>query len=424
MLADVEFPIHTATLDNGLRVHVSPDRQVPITAVNLWYDVGSRDELPGQTGWAHLFEHLMFQGSANVASGEHLEALQSVGGSANATTWFDRTNYFETVPKGALNLALWMEADRLASLADCLTETSVATQRDVVKEERRQRYDNVPYGDAIEHLIKLTFPADHPYGHSTIGSMADLDLATREGAQAFFREHYTTSNAVLTICGDISPAKGFKKAQKYFGALPSTPPPARRVPEPLPPLTGVPRLEVAAPVPADAVFVSWRLPAIGHPDYDAAALAMAILGFGMASRFYRGLILGGLAQSASCAPLGLVGGNSFGYAVAYCLPGTPAEDLEAKLLEEVALLAANGPQPAETARVRTQHARDWLTSLADIGRRADAICEAATLLRDPGRVNRRLEEVNRVTDEQIQQAAQTYLAPESRSVVHYLGGPR
>ncbi|HEX5335577.1 MAG TPA: insulinase family protein, partial [Propionicimonas sp.] len=153
----LNYPIHQRTLHNGLRVVVSPDHSVPMVAVNLWYDVGSRDERPGEHGWAHLFEHLMFSGSDHVRTGEHLNLLQSLGGAVNATTWFDRTNYFETLPVGALELALWMEADRLATLPAHLDEHSVDTQREVVKEEKRQRYDNVPYGDAMQRIVGLVF---------------------------------------------------------------------------------------------------------------------------------------------------------------------------------------------------------------------------------------------------------------------------
>lgn len=158
MTPSLDYPLYARTLANGLRVQVNPDHAAPIVAVNLWYDVGSRDEEPGHTGFAHLFEHVMFQGSAHVASGEHLTLMQNAGGSVNATTWFDRTNYFETIPVGALDLALWLEADRLSSLADALTTENFENQRDVVKEEKRQRYDNQPYGDAIERIIALAFP--------------------------------------------------------------------------------------------------------------------------------------------------------------------------------------------------------------------------------------------------------------------------
>jgi zinc protease len=199
----VDYPIVEHRLGNGLRVIASPDHGAPSVAVNLWYDVGSRDEEPGRTGFAHLFEHIMFQGSAHVPSGQHIGLLQAAGASVNATTWFDRTNYFETLPTGGLDLALWLEADRLGTLLDALTQESLDNQREVVKEERRQRYDNVPYGDAMELLNALTFPPDHPYGHTTIGSMDDLNAATLADVQSFFRTHYRPSNAVLSVVGGV-----------------------------------------------------------------------------------------------------------------------------------------------------------------------------------------------------------------------------
>ncbi|MDQ7992755.1 MAG: pitrilysin family protein, partial [Propionicimonas sp.] len=271
----VDYPVHTRVLDNGLRVVVSPDRSVPIVAVNLWYDVGSRDERAGESGWAHLFEHLMFQGSSQVASGEHMQLLQNVGGSVNGSTWFDRTNYYETVPTGALDLALWLEADRLATLADHLDATNLQTQRDVVKEEKRQRYDNVPYGHALQHLVELAFPPDHPYGHVTIGSMADLDAATPESAKAFFARHYRPDNAVLTLVGDVVAKDAFKRVEKAFGRIPSWNPVRRAAPQPLPPLAGGERRDVTAAVPADAVYLAWRLPARDTPRFDAADLVQA-----------------------------------------------------------------------------------------------------------------------------------------------------
>src|SRR3954447_22120201 len=228
------YPIVQQTLDNGLRVISSPDHLAPSVAVNIWYDVGSRDEEEGRTGFAHLFEHVMFQGSAHVASGQHIALLQAAGAVVNATTWFDRTNYFETLPTGGLDLALWLEADRLGSLLDALTQESLDNQREVVKEEKRQRYDNVPYGDVMERLIRLTFPADHPYGHTTIGSMDDLNAATLEDVQSFFRSHYLPSNAVLSIVGDVEPEVAFERAETYFGHLHGGQKPAKAPAAPLP----------------------------------------------------------------------------------------------------------------------------------------------------------------------------------------------
>jgi predicted Zn-dependent peptidase len=415
----VDYPIHTTTMANGMRVIVSPDHGVPAVAVNIWYDVGSRDETAGQTGWAHLFEHLMFQGSAHVASGEHLAALQAVGGSANATTWFDRTNYFELVPTGALDLALWMEADRLATLPDHLTQENVDTQRDVVKEERRQRYDNVPYGDSIEYLISLAFPPDHPYGHSTIGSMSDLDLATPASAIAFFTRHYRPNNAVITLCGDITPDDGFARVERYFGDLKAPDHPARPQAQALPGLTGLPRVATAGPVPADAVSFVWRLPVVDTPSYDAATMAMTILGQGLTSRFYRNLVQRELAQGAEAGPLGLIGGNSFGFAQALAMPGVSPEELEAAMVAELTGLIESGPTAVELERVKVQYLRHWLSHLADLGTRADQLSGSALLFGDPERINRRIAEINRLDLDAVQSAAAEYLAPQARGVLDY-----
>ncbi len=242
-VADIAYPIADRTLPNGLRVVVSEDHTVPTVTVNLWVNVGSRHERAGRTGFAHLFEHLMFQGSRNVASGEHFSALMAEGGRLNATTWFDRTNYFETVPKGALELALWLEADRHGHLLDALNQENLDNQRDVVKEEKRQRYDNVPYGNALVDVYATIFPEGHPYHHPTIGSMEDLDAASLEDVHAFFRRYYGPNNTVLTIVGDVVPDEAFAAAERYFGGLPASAEPPDRTLHHLDPLTEPVRLE-------------------------------------------------------------------------------------------------------------------------------------------------------------------------------------
>lgn len=206
-------------LANGLRVVLSEDHLTPVAAVCLWYDVGSRHEVKGRTGLAHLFEHLMFQGSAQVKGNGHFELVQGAGGSLNGTTSFERTNYFETMPAHQLELALWLEADRMGSLLAALDDESMENQRDVVKNERRQRYDNVPYGTAFEKLTALAYPEGHPYHHTPIGSMADLDAATLEDARAFFRTYYAPNNAVLSVVGDIDPEQTLAWIEKYFGSI-------------------------------------------------------------------------------------------------------------------------------------------------------------------------------------------------------------
>ncbi|MEA5117001.1 MAG: pitrilysin family protein [Propionicimonas sp.] len=417
----LQYPVHTTTLDNGLRVVVSPDPAVPIVAVNLWYDVGSRDEQPGQTGWAHLFEHLMFQGSANVASGEHLNTLQNVGGSVNATTSFDRTNYFETVPTGALDLALWLEADRLASLADNLSQANVDTQREVVKEEKRQRYDNVPYGHAVRHLVELVFPSEHPYGHVTIGRMADLDAATPETAQAFFGRHYQPENAVLSLVGDLTVREGFRRAEKAFGWIAGGERRPRTNTAPLPGLRGRPRQEILADVPADAVYLAWRLPARDSRRFDATDLALAVLGDGQSSRLQRVLVREReLAASASAGALGLIAGTSLGLASARALPGVSPDDLEGALTLEVERLASAGPTPSEVARAVVQFERLWLSELAQVDARADQFGGYATLHGDPERVNRRLAEVQAISVEEVGAAAAELLTPDRSAVLRYV----
>src|SRR3954447_10816107 len=253
----ISYPLAEHTLANGLRVLVSEDHTVPNVAVNLWVGVGSRHETPGRTGLPHLFEHLMFQASRNVASGEHFSALMNEGGHLNATTWFDRTNYFETVPTGALELALWLEGDRHGHLLDAVTQENLDNQRDVVKEEKRQRYDNVPYGTALTDVYATVFPEGHPYHHPTIGSMEDLDAASLEDVHAFFRHYYGPNNSVLTIVGDVDPDDAFAKVEKYFGPLPASAQPPPHAEHHLDPLTEPVRLERLEEVPNDRLHLAW-----------------------------------------------------------------------------------------------------------------------------------------------------------------------
>lgn len=271
-------------LANGLRVVLSEDHLTPVAAVCLWYDVGSRHEVKGRTGLAHLFEHLMFQGSGQVKGNGHFELVQGAGGSLNGTTSFERTNYFETMPTHQLELALWLEADRMGSLLAALDDESMENQRDVVKNERRQRYDNVPYGTAFEKLTALAYPEGHPYHHTPIGSMADLDAATLEDARAFFRTYYAPNNAVLSVVGDIDPEQTLAWIEKYFGSIAShdgKPTPRDGA---LPDTMGGELREVVVEeVPARALMCAYRLPEDGTRASDAADLALTILGGGESS---------------------------------------------------------------------------------------------------------------------------------------------
>ena len=211
-------------LANGLRLIIAEDHAAPVVAVNIWYDVGSKHEQPGKTGFAHLFEHVMFQGSRNVAKAEHIALIQAAGGTMNGTTWLDRTNYFETVPSHQLELALWLEADRLGTLLDALSQENLDNQREVVKNEKRWSYDNRPYGSWNEKLQAHLFPPDHPYHHPTIGSMEDLDAASLEDVQAFFRTYYAPNNAAMYVVGDVEPSKTLKPIKKALGDITTGPP--------------------------------------------------------------------------------------------------------------------------------------------------------------------------------------------------------
>ena len=418
--ATLAYPIVQRTLANGLRVVASPDHGTPTVAVNLWYDVGSRDEQPGRTGFAHLFEHLMFQGSAHVPSGQHIGLLQAAGASVNATTWFDRTNYFETLPTGGLDLALWLEADRLGGLLDTMTQESLDNQREVVKEEKRQRYDNVPYGDVMDRLIRLTFPADHPYGHTTIGSMDDLNAATLEDVQTFFRTHYLPSNAVLSIVGDVEPEQAFERAEAYFGHLRSGQKPAKTTPAPLPPLTGTERDETAADVPAEAVYLTWRLPARGTRAFDAVDLAFSVLGQGQTSRLHKQLVRAQeIAESSGASALGLIGGTSYGFVYGRARDGVAVEEVEAALVAEVDGLLTTPPTEQELRRAQAQFERHWLHELARVDSRADAFGEYATLHRNPALVNTRIAELNSLTVDDVTEAVGALFRSDQRATLIY-----
>jgi predicted Zn-dependent peptidase len=405
------YELHRHTLANGLRVVVNPDPWTPVVAVNLWYDVGSAHEAPGRTGFAHLFEHLMFAGSANVGAGEHLAQLQALGGEVNATTSFDRTNYFETVPAGVAPLALWYEADRLGSLLDAIDQAVLDTEREVVKEEKRQRYDNVPYGDAFAHLVDLVFGAGHPYGHLPIGSMADLDAAGVADVQAFFRAHYRPANAVLTLAGAVGAEEGFRLAEEYFGELPATPPPPRLEIAPLAPLAGGDRRELARPVPQDALYVAWRVPPFGVTEHEAAGLALSVLTDGLTARLYEALVRTQLADAVGASDLELARGNSMAIVYATAVDGVAPEAVEATLVETWRRFLDEGPTADELQRVLARATRDWLATLAALDSRADSLSEATLVFDDPGRVNTWLTELAALGADEVRAAARAWLDP-------------
>ncbi|WP_354642591.1 M16 family metallopeptidase [Kitasatospora camelliae] len=408
-------------LANGLRVVLSEDHLTPVTAVCLWYDVGSRHEVKGRTGLAHLFEHLMFQGSANVTGNGHFELVQGAGGSLNGTTSFERTNYFETMPAHQLELALWLEADRMGSLLAALDDTSMENQRDVVKNERRQRYDNVPYGTAFEKLTALSFPDGHPYHHTPIGSMADLDAATLEDARTFFRTYYAPNNAVLAIVGDIDPDQAITWVEKYFGTIPAhdgkQPPRDGTLPDTI---GREIRELIEEDVPSRATMAAYRLPHDGTREADAADLALTILGSGESSRLYNRLVRRDrTAVAAGFGLLRLAGAPSLGWLDVKASAGATNEQIQAAVDEELARFATEGPTAEELERAQAQIEREWLDRLTTVAGRADELCRYAVLFGDPGLVNGALDKVLDVTAEEVRAVAAARLHPDNRAVLVY-----
>lgn len=417
----LHYPVDDTTLDNGLRVVTNPDPLAPGVAVNLWYRVGSADEAVGATGFAHLFEHLMFAGSTHVASGEHLAQIQAVGGSANATTSFDRTNFFETIGTQATELALWLEADRMAGLD--VDQHNLDTQREVVKEEKRQRYDNVPYGDQLELLLQLNFPEHHPYAHSAIGSMTDLDAATLDDVQAFYRTWYQPGTAVLTLSGALSTDQGREWADRYFGHLPGAAGAAgavNRQPDPLPPHHGLPELVVHRDVPRPMIELCWRTPALDHPDRLAVEVLFSLLSDGMTSRLYRQLVRDReLAEAVGADDFGLSRGTSLGMVAVRAREGVELARIDDAVLETIIDLAEHGPRDDELAQAKAGFEREWLSALAPIGERADQLSYYATLFDDPGRINRELAEIEQLETADITRAAARWLDPAARATLRY-----
>jgi len=415
------YPIATHRLDNGLRVVVSTDHSVPTVAVNLWVGVGSRHERPGRTGLAHLFEHLMFQGSEHVAEGEHFAALLAQGAQLNATTWVDRTNYFEVVPTGALELALWLEADRQGRLLPALTQENLDNQRDVVKEEKRQRYDNVPYGTAYAELTALVFPDGHPYHHTTIGSMDDLDAASLTDVRDFYSAHYRPDNTVVTLVGDVEPDDGFALVARYFDELTN---PAVRpddvLADPLPPMTDPGRFERTADVPSDRLYLGFRLPVGGTHDFVRSDLSFDVLAGLATSRLYRRLVRRDqLVTHVSRNAGARVDGTSMGALIVDLTDGVQISQVEDAVGDELLRLASEPPTDSELAAVVADVERWWLQSLAQPGERADVISGSTLLYDDPEHLNTYLDEVAKVTAEDIAKSAATHLDPASAAAVVY-----
>jgi zinc protease len=414
-------------LKNGLEVILLEDHRLPLVAVNLWYHVGPANERPGLTGFAHLFEHMMFQGSKHVADDAHFKILEGAGASdINGTTSFDRTNYFETLPSNQLELALWLESDRMGFLLNTLDNRKLANQRDVVRNERRQSRENSPYGLVSEGVYHQLFPQTHPYYPVVIGSHADIEAARLKDVREFFELYYTPNNASLAIVGDINKTKARALVEKYFGPIASGQP-VPKINAVTPPITSERRAVVTDQVELPRVYMAWLTPPIFKPGDAEADLLARILGGGKYSRLYKRLVYEKqIAQDVnSFNQSGLLGSVFFIQATAK--PGVKPEDLEKAIDEELDAIRKEEPTQEQVDRARnliqTQIIRG-LETLGGFGGVADRLNQYNHYLGDPGYLTKDLERYEKATTASVHNIAQEKLSKNSRVVVYGVPGKK
>jgi zinc protease len=413
------------TLPNGLDVILSQDRRIPMVAVNLWYHVGPANEEPGRTGFAHLFEHMMFQSSKHVPEDSHFKLLEAAGASdINGTTDYDRTNYFETVPSNQLELALWLESDRMGYLIDKVDQPSLANQQDVVRNERRQSVENQPYGLAEETLVQTLFPPKHPYYGNVIGSHEDIQAAKLDDVRRFFRQYYAPNNASVAIVGDFDPAQAKTLVQKYFGTLkrgPAVPPIKAETPK----ITSERRKTVTARVELPRVYMAWITSPILKPGDADADIASNILGGGRSSRLYKKLVYEKqIAQSVSAVQQSLILGSVF-QIEATARPGHTVQELEQAIDEELAVLRSKPVDAREIERARNRIETSiigGLEVLGGFGGVADRLNSYNHYLGTPDYLEKDVQRYRSVTPASVQAFAKDQLAQTSRVVLHVTPG--
>jgi zinc protease len=413
------------TLPNGLDVILSRDARIPMVAVNLWYHVGPANEEPGRTGFAHLFEHMMFQSSKHVPEDSHFKLLEAAGASdINGTTDYDRTNYFETIPSNQLELALWLESDRMGYLIDKLDQPSLSNQQDVVRNERRQSVENQPYGIAEETLVQTLFPPKHPYYGNVIGSHEDIQAAKLDDVRRFFRQYYAPNNASLAVVGDFDPAQTKTLVQKYFGTLkrgPAVPPIKAETPK----ITSERRKVVTARVELPRVYMSWITSPILKPGDADADIASTILGGGRSSRLYKKLVYEKqIAQNVTAQQQSLILGSVF-QIEATARPGHTVEEIEKAIDEELAAFRATPADAREIERARNRVETSiigGLEVLGGFGGVADRLNSYNHYLGTPDYLEKDIQRYRAVTPASLQAFARDQLAQNSRVVMHVLPG--
>jgi zinc protease len=407
------------TLPNGLTLILSEDHSTPIVHVQLWYHVGSKNEKPGRTGFAHLFEHMMFKGSKNVEPEGHTSLVSSIGGQVNAFTTDDETVFWATVPAQFLPLALWLEADRMATLR--IDQATFANEREVVKEERRMRIDNQPYGRLNEILYQHAFTT-HPYKHPTMGSMADLEAASIEDVRDFYRTYYVPSNATLVIVGDFESPRARDLVEQYFGRIPKASRPVPRDIPQEPPQTKERRVTVKTPWPLPAVVVAHHITYDGHPDSYPLHIAAKVLSDGQSSRIYEELVYKKQVAVAAYGGANLIEHPNLFYVVAIVQPGHTTEEAAAALIAELERLKAESISDRELQRTKNQFARDYILTRETNQQKAQHLAHAAVIHKDITTADGEFDIFQNITAADVQRVARTYFTEQNRLVLTLLPG--
>jgi len=401
-------------LPNGLTVVLEEDHSTPIVHLQLWYHVGSKNEKPGRTGFAHLFEHLMFKGSKNVSAEAHTSMVASVGGQSNAYTTDDETVFWETVPAHYLPMILWLEADRMATLK--VDKDTFTNEREVVKEERRMRVDNQPYGRLNEIIYDQAFTV-HPYKHATIGSMKDLEAASVEDVRDFYRTYYVPSNATLALVGDFDSAQAMQLITQYLGRVPKA---DREVPRDIPKepaQTKEKRVTLQQPWPLPAVVVAYHITNDGNPDSYPLHIAAKLLSDGQTSRIYQKLVYEKQLAVAAFGSANLIEDPNLFYAVAIVQPGKSPQEVTDVLIAELDRLRNEPISDHELQRTKNQFARDYILGRESNQQKAQTLAHALVIHNDIKTADGEFDIFQNITTADVQRVARTYFTPENRTVL-------
>jgi zinc protease len=412
-----KLPYEITTLPNGLTLVLSEDHSTPIVHLQLWYHVGSKNERPGRTGFAHLFEHLMFKGSKNVQPEAHTSMISSIGGQSNAYTTEDETVFWETVPSQYLPLVLWLEADRMATLR--IDKDTFTNERDVVKEERRMRVDNQPFGRLNEIIYDQAFTT-HPYKHATIGSMEDLEAASVDDVRDFYQTYYVPANATLVLVGDFDSTQATQLVAQYVGRVPKA---ARDVPRDIPKepaQTQEKRVTLREPWPLPAVVVAYHITFDGNPDSYPLHIAAKVLSDGQSSRIYEKLVYDKQMAVAAFGNANLIEDPNLFYAVAILQPGHTPEDVTKELIAEVERLKNEPITDHELQRAKNQFARDYIMSRESNQQKATHLAHAVVIHRDIKTADGEFDIFQNISVADVQRVARTYFRPENRMVLTML----